>query len=342
VFLRSNLNISPTPFWGVVLFGGLVVAACHTMAVPSTDPPFEAAAGVPAPAAADSVLWIEMRNVDLHINERNVMHVRSLRGQVVSTVPGAIPTLDDPSSFHILASGGTVALDGDAVATLLNEGPFNYPGAPIKNLRITIENGAIFQRGTLHKGVDIPFEMTSAPVLEPDGRLRLHPDKLRIFSVNGLVLMHALHLHLADMMDLSKARGVSVKGDDLYIEPLAIIPPPRVAGRLVGVRIEGNLMVQEFARTPNDTIFGTYVRPDSGSKNFIYFRGGRLTFGKLTMTDTDLLIHDAAESDPFDLYLLKYNQQLVAGHTSNLPNFGLRTWMVDYAKVPRRETVASR
>jgi hypothetical protein len=341
VFLRNHLIVSQTRPLGVALFGGLVVIGCHTMAVPSVDPPSEVL-GTPAPTVADSILWIEMRNVDLHINERNVMHVRSLRGQVVSTVAGAIPTLDDPTSFHIRATGGTVALDGDAVATLLNEGPFNYPGAPIKNLRITIENGAIIQRGTLHKGVDIPFEMTSAPVLEPDGRLRLHPDKLRIFSVNGLALMHALHLHLADMMDLSKAKGVSVNGDDLFIEPLAIIPHPHVAGRLSGVRVDGNLLVQEFRRTPNDTIFGTYVRPDSGSKNFIYFRGARLTFGKLTMTDTDLLIHDAEESDPFDLYFLKYNQQLVAGHTSNLPNFGLRTWMVDYTKVPKRGTVASR
>jgi hypothetical protein len=338
---RNNLNVSQLVTWTGALFGGLVAIACHTMAVPAIDARSDAAAATATTSPADSMLWIEMRNVDMHINERNVMRVRSLRGQVVSTVPGAIATLDDPASFHIRATSGTVALDGDAVAALLNEGPFNYPGAPIKNLRISIENGSIIQRGTLHKGVDIPFEMTSVPVLEPDGRLRLHPDKLRIFSVNGLVLMHALHLHLADMMDLSKARGVSVNGDDLFIEPLAILPHPHVAGRLSGVRVDGNLLVQEFARTPNDSIFGSYVRPDSGSKNFIYFRGGRLSFGKLTMTDTDLLIHDADEADPFDLYFLKYNQQLVAGHTSNLLNFGLRTWMVDYAKIPKR-AVASR
>jgi len=342
VFGRSNLIVSRTHFWSVALFGGLVAIACRTMPVPTMGPPSDVAPESATKTVADSILWIDMRNVDLHIDERHVMHVRSLRGQVVSSTPGAIPTLDDPTTFHIRATGGTVALDGEAVATLLNAGPFNYPGVPITNLRITIENGSIVQHGILHKGVDIPFEMTSVPVIEPDGRLRLHPDKLRIFSVNGLLLMHALHLHLDDMMDLSKARGVSVQGDDLYIEPLAILPHPHVAGRLSGVHVDGNLLVQEFVQTPNDTIFGTYVRPDSGSKNFIYFRGGRLTFGKLTMTDTDLLIHDAAEADPFDLYFLKYNRQLVAGHTTNLPNFGLRTWMVDYGKLPKPGTVASR
>ena len=113
---------------------------------------------------------------------------------------------------------------------------FNYPGAPITNLRVTIENGSVVQRGTLHKGVAIPFQMWSVPAMQPDGRLKLHPDKLTILGVNGLSLMHALGLHLDNMMNLSKARGVTVKGDDLYLDPLAIIPHPVVEGKLKSVR----------------------------------------------------------------------------------------------------------
>lgn len=274
-----------------------------------------------------------MRNVDLHIDPQHVMRVRTLRGEVVPSKPGTIAWLDQPSSFHIRATSGTVALDGDAITTLLNTIAFNYPGAPIKDLKVRIENGSVVQKGTLHKGVDIPFEMWSVPVLQPDGLLRLHPDKLHIFGVNGLALMHALGLHLDKMMDLSKATGASVKGDDIYLDPLKIIPPPVVDGHLASVKIEGELLVQEFARTPDDTMFGTFVKPDSGSANFVYFRGGMLRFGRLTMTDTDLLIHDADERDPFDLYFADYNRQLVAGHTKNLPNYGLRTWMVDYDKL---------
>ena len=290
-------------------------------------------------------LWMEMRNVDLHIDPKSAMRIRSLRGQVVPTRPGTIAWLDQPPSFRIHATSGVVALDGEAISALLNEVAFNYPDAPIRNLRVTIENGSVVQRGTLHKGVDIPFQMWSVPRLQPDGRLLLHPDRLKIFGVNGTTLMRALGLHLDRMMDLRGARGVSVKGDDLYLEPLAIIPPPTVDGKLTSVRVEGPLLIQEFARTPDDTIFATYAKPDSGSRNFIYFRGGQLRFGKLTMDDTDLLIHDADEADPLDLYFAEYNRQLVAGHTSNLPNYGLRTWMVDYAKVaaePKEKTVATR
>ena len=102
-----------------------------------------------AATAADSILWIEMQNVDLHINPRNAMRIRSLRGQV-TTKPGTVAWLDDPTSFRIRATSGVVALDGDAIAALMNVVAFNYPGAPITNLRVTIENGSLVQRGTLH------------------------------------------------------------------------------------------------------------------------------------------------------------------------------------------------
>jgi hypothetical protein len=299
---------------------------------------------VPATADRDSILWIEMQNVDLHINPRNAMRIRSLRGEVM-TKPGTIAFLDDPTSFRIRATSGVVALDGDAISALMNDVAFNYPGAPITNLRVTIENGSLVQRGTLHKGVAIPFQMWSVPTMQPDGRLKLHPDRLKILGVNGLSLMHALGLHLDNMMNLSGARGVSVKGDDLYLDPLAIIPPPVVEGKLKSVRVEGAYLVQEFFHAADDTVFGRFVKVDPSARNFVYFRGGALRFGRLTMSDTDLLIGDADEHDPFDLYFTEYNRQLVAGRTSNLPNLGLRTWLVDFGDLgtaTAKQSAASR
>jgi len=58
------------------------------------------------------------------------------------------------------------------------------------------------------------------------------------------------------------------------------------------------------------------------------------------MQDTDLLINDDDERDPLDLYLTRYNKQLAAGHTRNLANFGLRTWLVDYRRVATDQTAA--
>jgi hypothetical protein len=324
--------------------GALLLVVCtsagSTASRTDARPRLEAADTIPT-FSTDSAQWVEMRNVDLHIDAQSVMRLRSLRGEVTPATPDSIASLDDATSFRIRATSGEVALDGRAISALLNEIVFNYPGAPLRHLRVRIEKGAVVQKGTLHKGVDIPFEMWAVPVLQPDGRLRLHPQRLRIFSVDGLKLMHALGLHLDKMMDLSKSRGASVKGDDIFLDPLRIIPPPMVTGHLASVHVEGDLLVQRFTRTPDDSIFGTYVRPDSGARNFIYFRGGHLRFGKLTMTDSDLLIHDADERDPFDLFFARYNRQLVAGHTKNLPNYGLRTWMVDYGKLGSATRIAA-
>ena len=52
-----------------------------------------------------------------------------------------------------------------------------------------------------------------------------------------------------------------MKGDDIFIEPLKILPPPAIEGHLTAVRIEGDQMVQEFARVAEDSVFGTFVRP---------------------------------------------------------------------------------
>jgi len=54
----------------------------------------------------------------------------------------------------------------------------------------------------------------------------------------------------------------------------------------------------------------------------MYFRGGRLRFGKLTMQDTDLMLVDAAPADPFRFNLAEYARQLVAGYSKTLRTRG--------------------
>jgi hypothetical protein len=282
----------------------------------------------------DSALWIAMREVNLHIDEEHVMHVRDLRGQVNPTRAGTVPLLDDPSSFRIRVTRGTVDLAGPDLAVLLNNFVFAYKGSPLRNIGARIEGSTVVLTGIMHKGVDLPFELTSELSLEPDGRIRAHPRKMKILGVNGGALLHALGLHLQNVLDVSGSRGIaSVSGDDLLLDPVRMIPPPTIEGKLSSVRVEGDHISQTFARTADDTALDTRMRVDTSAHHYVFFRGGQLRFGKLLMTDTDLLIVDADQSDPFDLYMAKYNVQLVAGTTKNLPNLGLRVAMPDYGKV---------
>ena len=77
----------------------------------------------------------------------------------------------------------------------------------------------------------------------------------------------------------------------------------------------------------------TLAPPDARARNYMYYRGGVLKFGKLTMEDTDLLLVDANQKNPFAFSPAEYNRQLVAGYSKNTPSHGLIVYMPDLADV---------
>lgn len=66
--------------------------------------------------------------------------------------------------------------------------------------------------------------------------------------------------------------------------------------------------------------------------NYLFFQGGVIRFGKLTMRDADLVLIDSDPRDPFDFYPEKYSVQLVAGYSKITSSGGLRTYMPDYGE----------
>jgi hypothetical protein len=336
--------------WSSLAVAGVAAACMSIRAGASAETPSSiATAPTAAPAdgdrhsdtTSDNALWIAMREVNLHIDEEHVMHVRDLRGQVNAVHAGTVPLLDDPSSFRIRVTRGTVDLPGPDLAALLNNYVFAYKGSPLRNIGAQVEGSTVVISGIMHKGVDLPFELTSDLSLEPDGRIRAHALKMKILGVNGEALLHALGMHLQNVLDVSGSRGAAVSGDDLLLDPIRMIPPPTIEGKLSSVRVEGDHVSLTFPRTADDATLDERMHVDSSAHHYVYFRGGQLRFGKLLMTDTDLLIVDADQSDPFDLYMAKYNVQLTAGTTKNLPNLGLRVLMPDYGKVGNKGKVVA-
>jgi hypothetical protein len=79
---------------------------------------------------------------------------------------------------------------------------------------------------------------------------------------------------------------------------------------VTAARIENNAVVQTFGDgAPR------HLSPKAVSPNYIYWRGGSLAFGKLTMTSTDLELVDMDPKDPFDFSVERWNDQLVAGYS---------------------------
>jgi hypothetical protein len=320
----------PHNTFAVLLIAGLgqVASGAGAPGREQTSPPVQSA--IAAPTSPESLLWIEMRNLTLHLDNRATIRVRRLRGEMTSAIRGTIPSLDDRTSYSIRVTSGTVGLTGEDLTTLLNTFVFAYKGAPLRDLRARPAGGEVSLTGIMHKGVDLRFDISSALSMTPEGLIRLRPTRVSILGIDGQKLLNALGLHLDDLLDLKGSQGASVNGDDILLDPARILPPPAVTGRVLATRVVGSEVVIDFETLPTDSVFGTYVRADSTTPNFVYFRGARLRFGKLTMDDTDLMIADADPSNPFDLNLEEYAKQLTAGTSRTLTNHGLRVEMPDF------------
>ena len=304
-----------------------MLASRPTGATPRQAPLADTAAVTRTTAGAgDEVATdVTMRNVDFHVGTDVVLHVRRLRGLMHGR--NGIVDFDDVSSYVVQVSSAEVGLAGDDLTNLLNRYVFAYRGAPLSGLRVSITPDGLRQTGTLHKGVDIPFDMTSSVSLTADGRLRLHATRVKIFGVNGLALMRALGLSLAKMIDLSKAHGITAEGNDLFLDATALLPPPRIQGRITAVRLAGDELVQVFGSPADSTT--TPPPMDPGVANYMLYRGGTLHFTKLLMSDAEMLVVDEDPSTPFDFDNPHYRAQLVAGHSRTLPDMGLEVWMPD-------------
>jgi hypothetical protein len=274
----------------------------------------------------DAVVGITMRNVHLRVAADAALDISWLRGTLRSTRPGQVPVFDDPSSFELSVDDGEMAIDAASLTALVNRA-FSFTGSNLSDLRLTFDGARIVQRGTLSKGVKVPFSVTASIGATPEGMLRIHPDRIRTAGIPSGGMMRLFGIELDDLVRGNAAAGIRIDRNDLLLDPTRMLPPPVMHGRVSAAAVRGDRLVQTFGR-------GALAKPRTGG-NYIWFRGGSIRFGKLTMADADLQLIDAQPSDPFDFYSAKYDRQLVAGYSKNTPQHGLRTYMPDYRRVAR-------
>ncbi len=283
----------------------------------------------------------EMRNVLYHVDDRVVLEIGHLRGALRPTRPDAPRWFDDPASFVLAIDTGDVAITPASLTALLNDYVFNYKGSPLKHLEVTIDDGELKQKGLLHKVVDLPFTIRAQLTTTDDGRLRLHPTSVKVMSLPVKSLMRLFGIELDNLVHVQQGRGVEIEDNDFLLAPADMLPPPRIQGNVTGVRLEPSRIRQIFGGSARVGARVSLRPSDPKARNYMFYRGKMLRFGKLTMADTDLQIVDADPSDPFDFYLSHLNEQLVAGESHNQTDFGLLTSMPDYADL-RRSTQKAR
>jgi hypothetical protein len=286
--------------------------------------------GSQEPAQPQEPVEVQMRNVNLRLDRSIVLEIRSLRGQMVPTSGIEPVTLDDVNSFGMRIDTAEIALSTKNLADLLNKYVFAYSGAPLKEIVITAEGGRLKQRGMMHKGIDVPFEVDGTLGVTDDGQIRFHAEKVSSAHIPFKGLLHLFGEDLSKVINLQRDRGVTFEGDDILLNPGRMLPPPRIEGRVTAVRIEGDRIVQTFRSRDTKVLVPPYK-----AQNYIYYKGGVLRFGKLTMADADLEIVDQSPRTPFDFSLPDYSRQLVAGYSKNTPTHGLIVFMPDFASLSR-------
>jgi hypothetical protein len=279
-------------------------------------------------AISGTVTEAAMGNTLFHVDDDIRLNIRHLRGRMTDMSGENIVVLDDKQRLELQLSYAEIGLTAAGLSLLLNRYVFGYAGSPLRDLVVRTDGNHIVQTGTMHKIIDIPFEMTAELSVTANGRIRIHPVNMDICGLDGAKLLAAVDRTLEDLLDLSGARGVWVERNDLVLDPLAILPPPRTTGRLTAVRIEGDEVIQVFG---SPSTAGAEPLPlPVAAPNYVYFQGGTIRFGKLYMVKSDLLTIDADPRDPFDFYLDYYHTQLVAGYHVTAKNYGLITYMPDF------------
>jgi hypothetical protein len=269
---------------------------------------------------------LEMRNVSLHVAADAVIEVKWLSGRLQS-VSAHPPVFDDQQSFIIDVDDGEVALDAASLTALVNRA-FDYKGSALSDLRLSFDQGHLVQRGTLKKGVSVPFSIVAEVSATPDGLLKVHPLKVKTAGVPTAKLMSIFGVELDDILKSRPDRAIDIRDNDVFLDAGRIVPVPRMRGRLSQAFVRGDRLVQVFGKGA--------AAAGRRSGNYVWFRGATIRFGRLTMTDADLKLIDADPKDPFDFYPERYNEQLVAGYSKNTPDHALRTYMPDFADLPRR------
>ena len=280
---------------------------------------------------------VEMQNVDLHITTDITLHVKHLRGRFDASGQRDVPYLDDKTSYALEVDSGVVAIDVASLNALLTR-TLAKDRSNVEKLQVGLDGkGNLRQTGVIDKAVNIPFTMTAGIEATPDGKLRVFTKSVKGFGIPMKALMKVFHIEMDDLLRVKPGRGVVVRDNDLILDPASVLPPPTIRGAVRSARIEGNAVVQTFG---DGAVH--HLSPPATSRNFIYWRGGSLAFGKLTMSATDLELIDMDPKDPFDFSVERWNDQLVAGYSKTTRSRGLKAHMPDYNDLPRQPPVPPR
>jgi hypothetical protein len=278
----------------------------------------------------DASVSTQMRNVKFRFADNISVQIKSLAGALVPVGEHEIPVIDDKNSFKIHVDAADILIYPSDLANVLNSYVFARPKSPVGGVSIAIDKGQLKIKGRLRDKGNIPFETIGTLSTTPDGRVRLHGEKIKALHVPVKGLMEAFGIEIDDLIKNGKIPGVFTEENDLILDLQQVLPAPHIEGSVTDIRIKENAIATTFGKS---TAKATTNAPASG--NFMAYQGNRMAFGKLTMDNVDMILLDLNPADPLDFFLEHYREQLAAGYTKISASFQFRAYMKDYGKLNR-------
>jgi hypothetical protein len=276
----------------------------------------------------DAAVRAQMHNVNYRFTDNIAVQINALNGALLPTGNNAFPSFDDKNTFRIRIDNAEIAISSTNLANLLNSYVFTGTNSPLTRISVTIVNGQLRINGKLREKGDIPFEAQGVVSPTPDGRIRLHSEKIKALHLPAKGLMDAFGIAVDDLIKSGKVPGVQAEENDLILDLQQILPPPHIDGKVTAIRVTNNSIIQTFG--------GNRGAPDAKfqNANYMSYKGNRLRFGRLTMDDADVTLYDLDPADPMDFFLDHYKEQLAAGYIKIATSFQLRVFLKDFNKLP--------
>ena len=279
----------------------------------------------PEQASESGPTNVKAHNLLLRKGPNFRVYVRWLRGKMIRTRREVDPSFDDPESFVINVETGVLRANIGDINHYLNTA--GYSG--LKNLTLSGDGSQFRLKGTVHKIVPLPIELTGTITAAPDNRIQMHIAKVSVLSVPLKGLLGRIHVTPSDLFHPGSTPGIEIMGDDIFLETQKLLPPPHLRGRLTAVRIVNPDLEETYGNAENA------VSQFEQWRNFLQLSGGTIDFGKLTMHHVDLIMIDISNDAWFDLDLVHYQEQIVNGYTRMTPEAGLQIFMPDLDQLPR-------
>ena len=223
--------------------------------------------------------------------------------------PAAPVVFDDPSSFTIHVHQGRAVLNGAALDALFNDHVFRFPGATVKNLKLSTAPGVLTLAGQLFRSKWIPFVMRGPVTTGKGHMLFFKPNTVIVDGVDASKVLPAANVQIDELLKV-KAVGAELLGSTIELDALKLFPPPRLQMKIKAVSIDDKGLALDF----DDGRAVEFAKPFAPSSSHMIVQGGDVKFLRAMPLNVSLQIDSAEAGKDLDFCLYRYREQLTKGH----------------------------